>query len=292
MLKPLKLFLALIAVACVTASIAQRVQVVDWVNNPFHPVPYSYTTNHFKLSGKVKSMSEMWTDEYSGGKMTMIKFEFSPEGEIRSQRYSSGGKETRVTLYKDTIYSYNPQGFTVKEASTFNGETTNTDINYFRNLITVKTLFAGTTTLYEKSVTKYTHNDKGLLTEYSNYDLGKQGTREKYEYNTTGQLVKSTLYFSGDKPYSSKEIVYKKEGKLLVVSTWYRFTSGNDYEIIDVFNESGLLIKSSKPSDKKETIYEYTLDKNSNWTKRVQTEKNLVTGTQKVSTRYRTVGYY
>lgn len=121
--------------------------------------------------------------------------------------------------------------------------------------------------------------------------MGTQSTKEKYTYNTGGQLIKSE-YSANDELSSWKELSYTKEGNRLSVSTWYRFSSGNDYQITDVYNEAGLLIKSTRSSDKKEFSYEYSLDKNNNWTTRIQTEKNTATGVQKVTTKTRTIEYY
>lgn len=283
-------FLLFFITAIPFTALAQRIQATEWATNPSYPVPYSYTTNHMRLVGKVKKCSEMWKAEY-GNDNIMIKYEFSPEGELERQAYSRNGTETRVTVYRDTVYAFMPEGLTVMEESTFNGETTKTETSFFKKLLTSKTIFGGTTQLYQKTNTRYSHNDKGLLTEANTLEMGVESKKEKYTYNTAGQLIKSEN-IAEDKVNQWKELSYSKEGELLTVATWYRFNQGGDYKITDIYDNSGLLIKSTRESDKKEFSYEYTFDKNNNWTKRVQTEKNTGTGVQTVTTKHRTIEYY
>lgn len=277
-------------------ALAQRIEAIDWVTNPHYPVPYIYTSNHLKLSGKVKKLSDMWKAEY-GSDIIMIKYEFSRQGELEKQTYSRNNKETRVTTYKDTVYAFMSDGLTVMEESTFNGETTKTEISFYKKLLSSKKIFSGDTKLYQKTFTKYSHNNQGLLTEANRLEMGNDRTKEKYTYNTAGQLTRYENIAEDKATFKEKvnhwkELSYAKQGDLLTVTTWYRFNQGKDYKVTDVYDINGLLIKSTRESDKKEFSYEYSLDKNNNWTKRVQTEKNTETGVQTVTTTYRSLEYY
>ncbi|HMU09512.1 MAG TPA: hypothetical protein PKC54_05865 [Ferruginibacter sp.] len=291
MKRKINLFLILFSGTISYSAVAQRIQAIDWAINPSYPIPYSYTANHMRLSGKVKKLSEMWKNEY-GSDFIMIKYEFSNEGELEKQTYSTNGKEKRVTTYRDTVYAFLPEGITVLEESTHNGETTKTEITFYKKLLASKKLFfAGTTNLSHKAFTKFSHSDKGLLTETDRLDMGIERIKEKYTYNTAGQLIKIE-HIAEDKVNKWQELSYVKEGEFLTVTTWYRFNLGRDYKLVDVYDKTGLMIKSTRESDKIEFTYQYTFDKNTNWTKRIQTAKNLETGAETITTKYRTIEYY
>jgi len=284
-------FLILFLGTIPSSTLAQRIQAIDWANNPSYPLPYSYTANHMRLTGKVKKLSEMWKNEY-GDDFIMIKYEFSKEGYLEKQTYSSNGKEKRVTTYKDTVYAFLPEGITVMEESTHNGETLKSEITYYKMLLSSKKLFfPGTINLTHKTFTKYAHNDKGQLIETDKLDRGVERTVEKYTYNTVGQLIKTeqTIEMKINK---WQELSYVKEGDFLTVTTWYRFNMGRDYKLVDVYDKTGLIVKSTRESDKAEFTYHYTFDKITNWTKRIQTTKNLETGVETITTKYRTIEYY
>ncbi len=291
MKKKINFFLILFLGIIPLCGLAQRIQAIDWAVNPAYPLPYSYTANHLRLTGKVKKLTEMWKSEY-GNDIITIKYEFSQEGGLEKQTYSSNGKEKRVTTYRDTVYAFMPEGITVMEESTNNGETIRSEITYNKKLLSSKKLFfPGTTNLTQKAFTKYIHNDKGLLIESDKLDRGVEWTVEKYTYNTAGQLIKTEQTVES-KINKWQELSYVKEGDFLTVTTWYRFNLGRNYKLVDVYDKTGLMVKSTRESDKVELTYQYTFDKNTNWTKRIQTTKNLDTGVETITTKYRTIEYY
>jgi hypothetical protein len=269
---------------------AQRIQAIDWAVNPSYPVPHIYTANHMALNGKVKKLSDMRKSDF-GTDIIILKYEFNPLGKLEKQIYSTNGKEGRVTTYKDTVYAYMPDGVTVREESVFKGDTTKSDISFFKKLLTTKTIYGEGAKLYQKTIVKYTHNDKGLLTEEDRLDMGTRSTKEKYTYSAAGQFTRSE-HIVDYEVSSWKELSYEKEGDHLKITTWYRFKQGRDYKLVDTYDKNGLILKSTRESDKQELSYQYTFDANNNWTKRVQTTRNTETGTETVSTRFRTIEYY
>lgn len=271
--------------------VAQRIHAIDWVVNPAYPLPYIYTANHLQVKGKVKKLTDMWKSDY-GNDFIAIKYSFSHEGELEKQTYSTNGQEKRVTTYRDTVYTSMPEGITVMEESMHNGDTTKSAITYYKKLLTSKRLFfPGTTNLSHKTITNYKHNDKGLLIQADKVDRGVELTVVKYTYNTNNQLIKIEETIE-NKLNKWQDLSYEKEGDLLTVTTLYRFSQGKNYKLVDVYDQNGWLVKSTRESDKVELTYTYTVDKHNNWILRKETKKNLETGAETVTTKYRSLEYY
>ncbi len=291
----IKLNFTCICLSFITNSlIAQRVQQIDLSNNPFYPIPFSYTTNHMNLLGNVKKVTDFWKSEFDNS-YNLIQYEFNQNGELQKQTNSRNNQIEKVTTYRDTVFSISPLGVSIIEESIFKGNYSKSKFSYFNKKPTIKTIYGGNNNSTQIETISYSHNSKGLLIEEKS-DINNIYT--KYTYDELDHLIKSEDYATYkfnqyvNELTQWRDYTYSKENDYLTVNIWYRFKSGTDFKIVEVYNKNGLLVKKNNEFDKKEYIYQYTFDKNNNWTKKEEKVINIKSGTEIINTKYRTLEYY
>jgi hypothetical protein len=233
---------------------AQQPYTINWAAAPKNPVPFSYTSNHYGYSGKIKSCTEAWNsmsilrsfDEnglqqtalYNMGSTENHRFEYQPGSRQMTKLQEEAGRKLLFT-----------QLFNEKNQLTSSGYTESQQ--YF-----------------------FVYNDKGLLAE-KQFPSGKSVT--KYTYNEAGQLIKEELY--RDTALATVYTYqYKTVNKLLEVSctTLYK-ASGTKYLHKEIYNAAGMLVKEI--TEDEERTHSYQLDAAGNWINKKTAFKNLASKT-------------
>lgn len=233
---------------------AQQHYTITWSTAPKNPAPFSYSSNHYGYSGKVKSLTEEWNgmsiyrsfDEnglqqtaiYKMGITETSTFEYKPESRQMTKLQEESGRKILFT-----------QNFNEKNQITSSGYTETQQ--YF-----------------------FTYNDKGLVAE-KQFPSGKSVT--KYTYNDAGQLIKEEL-FRDTALATVYSYQYKTVNNQLEVSctTLYK-SSGTKYFHKEFYNAAGMLVKEI--TEDEERTHSYQLDAAGNWITKKTAFKNLVSKT-------------
>jgi len=250
---------------------------VDWIKNPFYPVPYVATANHMKLRGPVKTMKET-TIKTNSRDVVETTFAFKQNGILQQNTYSLNGKLIRETTRQDTQYVYLPDQLRIYEKSSWNGKVDETTITYVKNQLFTIESSGG-------SKRKFYHTpDNQIRTVLRNgHIIDTLG----YTYNSKGQLVR---FIEIDKglPLQQSDYRYQFEKDHWVVTEEY-FNIKTTIKV-HTFDAQGNLLKTVVDANGKKTEYLYTFDQQGNWI--IQDETVTENGSVTKIQRYRKYTYY
>lgn len=173
-------------------SSAQAQYAVDWRKAPLNPIPEKYTLNHFKLSGKVISFSEV-----SGKTITV----FNKQGNAVSQTdefdqtlwiYDTLGHLVQQKWMDDKPleinYKTNDKGMVL---SIVHDQGTTQTINYDKNGLYVAKMEGG------EPVVKYSYDDQGRVIQEEFFFRGSASMLAMYKYTEIpGGLTVETTHIN------------------------------------------------------------------------------------------------
>lgn len=230
---------------------AQQHYAINWPTAPKNPVPFSYTSNHYGYSGKVKSITEEWNS------MSIYR-SFNESGLQQTAIYKMGSTETNT-------FEYKPESRQITKLQEEGGrKILFTQIFNEKNQLT-------STGYTQTQQYLFTYNDKGLVAE-KKVPSGKSVT--KYTYNDAGQLIKEEI-FRDTALATLYTYQYKTVNNQLEVSctTLYK-SSGTKYFHKEFYNAAGILVKEI--TEDEERTHTYQLDAAGNWITKKTAFKNLV----------------
>ncbi len=246
---------------------AQKDLVIDLKLAPMNPVPLYYTANHDGMTGKVKKV----TETYSNDSRKVSYWSYDEKGFIKSRVDSSD------LIREEYIPRFLPKVVGILRKSFFYSNKTKQETDrmgvrnsagVIDNVQVTLVQHSGSRSVYQEY---YTYGKKGELLKKSD---GKEETI--YTYNKKGQLLTQELLIDGKSEYKS-EYIYKAEGTGLVISIVT--TSGNSVSAQkDTYNASGQPVESLYVRDGFEQRSIYTFDAVGNWITKRTTEKKLDTG--------------
>lgn len=246
-----------IVLANASAQMSKNVKdhaLVLWAKTPVNFLPLKYTVNHFKLLGKVKSLTETSEDGSS------TYYEFSKDGFLQNTFADYLTPEKKIYTY-----DFSAGIISVEESNGSGGKAVL--IKYYLNKKNqlIKTVFQKET---GKNELLYTYDKSGfLLEENGTLQNGSVPGKRVFEYNAGGQVIKDQ-YSTAGKISFTNSYIYANEGKNLVITSKsvYANTAG-EFKSVYTYNSAGFDLAFVNKDD--ESKYTYTLDKEGNWIKQV-----------------------
>lgn len=305
----LLLFLSLIS----CSSEAQGIQSIHWTENPLYPVPFPYTLNHMKLNGNVKEIKET----HIGEKVFKYIYQFNVDGKLKRRTDSVSGKQSGYVEYKDTVFYNTPGQQDLIEVSFFEDKEKRSLLSFNNGKLLKRSIFSNYSSITGSALkqkdsmlfdpTRYSYDDKGLLSHITYSKNFVQHRTEKFTYNEAGQLIrredkwdKYEKGFVGNVWMDIKkgediyleEITYEHDGDLLKVTISKAYNKTGIVNIVEFYDTNSLISKRIDETGKKETTYQYTFDSNKNWILRTEASKDILSGKETKKYTHRIISYY
>ena len=269
----MKFLLASLLLLLSFSGSAQEYPMMNWAVAPVNPVSIICTANQYKLSGKVKLITETWDAnteirEYdkNGLLLKTISKIYGKDLEYL-YKHSPSTKTLQVVVNDNKAFKYSTDvkfnsTWQVIESTEYENPTSYT---YQQNLLAQKKVLS----TYDKTIdlTKYLYDDGGRLIREENYYSEKPAYVILYQYQPTK---------------TGMTVTYEYEDKNFNEKTSYT----------ENYNANGQLEKRVRKSSDSEETETYKLDAAGNWITKIRVAKSIKASTSTTVTHTRKIIYY